>query len=141
MGETIPGSRGRERVELCLRELDGLFSVGRHMARAILKFIAAGLIVGMFAVSMACGVFAYRTWRRSVVKVHRGVAAAQAKRTPLSPDDKDTIYLLATCAILSGLGGAGLVVILFARPGRRNGRRLSGALHSPHGPRSPRHRP
>lgn len=111
------------------------------MVKAILRVMAAGLIVGMFSVSMACGVFAYRTWHRSVVKVHRGIAAAQAKRTPLSAEDKDRIHLLATCAILSGLGGAGLMVIVFAGPGRRNGRKPSGALHNPHGPRSPGHRP
>ena len=111
------------------------------MVKAILRVIAACLIVGMFSVSMVCGVFAYRTWSRSAVKVHRGLAAAQTKRTPLSPEDKDRIHLLATCAILSGLGGAGLMVIVFARPGRRNGRDPSGALHNPHGPRSPGHRP
>ena len=111
------------------------------MARAILRGIAACLIVGMFCVSMACGVFAYRTWHRSVVKVHRGLTTPQAKRTPLSAEDKDTIYLLATCAILSGLGGVGLVAILFAGPGRPNERKPSGSLHSPHGPRSPGHRP
>lgn len=110
------------------------------MARAILGIIAAGLIVGMFCVSMACGVFAYRTWDRSVVKVHRGLAAAQTKRTPLKTEDKDTIYLLTTCAILSGLGGVGLTAMLFAGPGRRSGLQTSGALHSPRGRRSPGHR-
>lgn len=110
------------------------------MARAILRVVAGGLIVGMFCVSMACGVFAYRTWDRSVVKVHRGLTTPQAKRTPLSAEDKDTIYLLATCAILSGLGGVGLVAILFAGPGRPNGRKPSGSLHRLRGRRSPGHR-
>ncbi len=110
------------------------------MARAILRIIAAGLIVGMFCVSMACGVFAYRLWDRSAVKVHRGLATAQTKRTPLSTEDEDTIYLLATCTILSSLGAVGLMVMLFAGPGRRSGRNPSGALRSPHGRRSPGHR-
>jgi len=84
----------------------------RSLFRGMLASVPVILMVGMFASSIVCVAFAYRTWNASVVEVHRGLGAAQKSYTRLSDEDKDRIHALIASAAGSAVVGLGLLAFL-----------------------------
>ena len=92
----------------------------RSLFRGMLALASIVLMVGMFASSILCLAFAYRTWSGSVVKVHRGLGVAQKRYTRLSEEDKDRVYALVIGSAGSAVVGLGLLAAL---KGHASGRR------------------
>jgi hypothetical protein len=87
----------------------------RSLLQPMLVLVAAVLMVAMFASSVVCVAFAYRTWSSSVVKVHRGLRGPQKRYTHLSDEQKDRIHTLAAGAVGSAMVGVGILATLRRR--------------------------
>jgi hypothetical protein len=87
--------------------------------QGLLTIACVVLMVSMFAGSILCMAWAYRTWRGSVVKVHRGLEAPQREYLRLSDAEKDRIYALMAGAAGSAVVGLGLLAALKGRTPRR----------------------
>ena len=87
----------------------------RSLLQPMLVLMAAILMVGMFASSVTCAAFAYRTWSSSVVKVHRGLGSPQKRYTHLSDEQRDRIHTLVAGAVGSAVVGVGILATLRSR--------------------------
>ena len=77
--------------------------------KTLLATIALILAVALLPAAVLCVWSAYDTWANSVVKIHRGGVGVDREFRPLSPEERNRVYLPIAGAVVSALCGANLL--------------------------------